>query len=359
MGSDLVMNKEPEMPLDLLGLDLEQMRTVFREWGESTFRADQVYSWLYEKAEFNPEAMTNLPLKLRDRLAASTSANPLTLVTKQVSDDEQTEKGLFELSDGALIESVLMHYERRHTVCVSTQAGCPVGCSFCATGQSGFVRNLSASEIVAQVLHFAQSVQQRNTRITNVVFMGMGEPFLNYDATWAAIRRLNDPVGFGLRARGMTISTVGVVPGIRRMSQEREQVGLAISLHAPNDALRDELVPLNRKYPLLVLMEACREYIAATRRRLTVEYALIENINDGLDHAQQLASLVAGMLVKVNLIPLNPTTGSSYRPSPSHQVRQFQEELQGRGVETTVRLRRGLEISAGCGQLRSRYGNTR
>ena len=348
----------PPNASSLLDLERAQLRSMLGEWGEPTYRAEQIWGWLYKRFEPDVQGMANLPAGLRGRLAQHMRVTPLSLVTGLTSRDHQTEKCLFELPDGARIESVLMHYERRHTVCVSTQVGCAVRCPFCATGQGGFVRDMSVGEIVAQVMHFAHAVSKRNQHISNVVFMGMGEPLLNYDATLSAVRRLNDARGFGLRARAMTISTVGVVPGIRRLSQEREQIGLAISLHAPHNELRDRLVPMNRRYPLEVLIEACQLYVAATGRRITFEYALMDGINDDIETARQLAHLIGSLLAQVNLIRLNPTPASEYQPSPAGRVRAFQDELKSRGVEATVRLRRGLEINAGCGQLRSAHANT-
>jgi 23S rRNA (adenine2503-C2)-methyltransferase len=250
---------------------------------------------------------------------------------------------------------VLMAYRRRHTVCVSTQVGCAIGCPFCATGQGGFERDLTAGEIVAQVLHFGRQLKAQSERVTNVVFMGMGEPLANYRATWLSIARLNDPAGFNLGARRMTLSTVGLVPGIRRMAAEPLQVGLAVSLHAPTDRLRDRLVPVNRRYPLAQLMAACREYVEITKRRVTFEYALMNEINDAPQQAAQLADLLADLLCHVNLIPLNPTqAASSYTASPRTRVMAFRAVLLRRGIPVTLRLRRGLDIQAGCGQLRGR-----
>jgi len=339
--------------IDLLDLTKEELCSLLAEWHQPRYRTDQIWGGLYQRLVSTTENMTDLPGSLRARLARETTLDPLTPVTTLDSDDGQTSKNLFRLPDGAQIESVVMHYERRCTVCVSTQVGCALGCPFCATGQGGFTRNLSAGEIVAQVLFYARWLVTRDRQVTNVVFMGMGEPLANYDATWAAIRCLNDPDGFRLGARSMTVSTVGLVPGIRRMVREPEQVGLAVSLHAPADALRDYLVPVNRRYPLAQLMEAIRDYIDATHRRVTFEYALMDRVNDSDDQARQLAGLVGRLLAKVNLIPLNPTIACSNRPSPRPRVRAFQRILQESGISTTVRLRRGADIQAGCGQLRA------
>jgi 23S rRNA (adenine2503-C2)-methyltransferase len=336
----------------LLELSKEELQQRMLAWGQPGFRAEQVWGWLYRRLAAGAGEMTDLPKPLRDRLAAETVWDPLMPLATLNSKDGETRKVLFALPDGAQVEAVLMHYTRRHTLCISTQAGCAMGCSFCATGQGGFERNLTAGEIVAQVLFYARQLAAAGQRVTNIVFMGMGEPLANYDATWTAIRRLNDPSGFGLGARAMTLSTVGLVPGIRRMAQEQEQVGLAMSLHAADDELRDRLVPVNRRYPLAQLMEACHDYIRQTHRRITFEYALMAGVNDGDRHAQQLADLLGDMLAQVNLIPLNPTRGSAYAASSPERVRAFEDILQARGIAATVRLRRGLDIQAGCGQLK-------
>jgi 23S rRNA (adenine2503-C2)-methyltransferase len=349
-------------PINLLDLTKEELQTLLAKWGEPRYRADQIWNWLYRRFAANPEEMTDLPASLRARLAAETRLDPLTPLARLDSSDGQTRKTLFvlpgygsPLGNGAQIEAVLMRYNRRRTLCISTQAGCAMGCPFCATGQGGFARNLSAGEIVAQVLFYARMLAEQDQWVTNIVFMGMGEPLANYAATWAAIRRLNDPTGFGLGARAMTLSTVGLVPAIRRMIHEPEQVGLAVSLHAPTNELRNELVPINRRYPLAQLMQVCRDYINTTHRRISFEYALMNGINDSDEQARQLADLIGTMLAHVNLIPLNPTADSSYRGSPQARVRAFQAVLEGRGVPTTVRLRRGIDIQAGCGQLRASY----
>jgi 23S rRNA (adenine2503-C2)-methyltransferase len=349
-------------PIDLLDLTKEELQTLLAKWGEPRYRADQIWNWLYRRFAANPEEMTVLPASLRARLAAETRLDPLTPLARLDSSDGQTRKTLFALpghgspvGNGVQIEAVLMRYNRRRTLCISTQAGCAMGCPFCATGQGGFARNLSAGEIVAQVLFYARMLAGQDQRVTNIVFMGMGEPLANYTATWAAIRRLNDPTGFGLGARAMTLSTVGLAPAIRQMSHEPEQVGLAVSLHAPTNELRNELVPINRRYPLAQLMQVCRDYINTTHRRISFEYALMDGINDSDEQARQLADLIGNMLAHVNLIPLNPTADSPYRGSPQARVRAFQAVLEGKGVPTTVRLRRGIDIQAGCGQLRASY----
>ena len=344
--------------ISLLDLSSDQLKTLLNDWGEPGYRAGQIEAWLYQRYAADISEMTNLPAALRRRLAESYLANPLRPVVSLDSSDGYTQKTLFALPDGREIETVLMRYDRRQTLCISSQAGCAMACPFCATGQMGFMRNLSGGEIVAQVLAYARLLAQEEKRVSNIVFMGMGEPLANYAATWEAIRRLNDPAGFNLGARSMTLSTVGVVPGIRRMIKEPEQVGLAVSLHAPNDALRDIIVPINRRYTLAMLMGAVRDYAAETRRRVTFEYALMDSLNDQPEHADQFAALVEGLLCHINLIPLNPTPGSPWSGSPDERVYAFRDRLAGAGIPTTVRLRRGIDIAAGCGQLRNSHSRT-
>jgi len=336
----------------LLDLTSTQLADWLASWGEPSFRAAQIRRWAYRSLVTDFAEMSNLPKALRERLAEMACLGTMEPLKEMVSKDGLAHKVLFELRDGQTIESVLMHYNKRHTVCLSTQVGCAIGCPFCATGQGGFVRNLTPGEIVEQVLHFARLLKTEGAKVNNVVFMGMGEPLANYEATWQAIETLNAPDGFGLGARRITISTVGLVPGIERLSRERLQVGLAVSLHAAEDALRDELVPINKRYPLDELMRACRDYVERTRRRISFEYALVDGINDSLGQARRLARLLRGLLCHVNLIPLNPTAECPYRPSPRKRVLGFQAELDRLGIANTLRVARGLDIQAGCGQLR-------
>ncbi len=335
----------------LLNLSSTELKELLADWGQPAYRAGQIETWLYQRYAGDFEQMSNLPQALRQRLAAETSLDPLTPLVSLDSSDGFTHKTLFALPDDRKIEAVLMRYDQRQTLCLSTQAGCAMACPFCATGQMGFGRNLNAGEIVAQVLYFARQLNQAGQRVTNLVFMGMGEPLANYAETWRAIRRLNDSAGFNLGARHMTLSTVGLVPAIRRFSQEPEQVGLAVSLHAPTDALRDTIVPVNRRYPLAMLMSAIRAYIALTHRRVTFEYALMDGLNDSPQQADQLADLLRGLLCHVNLIPLNPTPDSPWSGSPDERVYAFRDRLAAATIPTTVRLRRGIDIAAGCGQL--------
>jgi len=343
----------------LLNLSPTELKGLLASWGEPAYRAGQIETWLYQQYADGAAQMTNLPQALRRRLADESVVSPLTPVMSLNSTDGNTHKTLFALPDGQEIEAVLMRYEQRNTLCISTQAGCAMGCPFCATGQMGFRRNLSAGEIVAQVLVYARQLAEQGQQITNIVFMGMGEPLANYAETWRAIRRLNDPHGFNLGARRMTLSTVGLIPAIRRMSREPEQVGLAVSLHAPTDDLRNTIVPLNRRYPLAMLMQAVRGYINHTCRRVTFEYALMDSLNDSNTQADQLAELLEGILCHVNLIPLNPTPGSPWSGSPDGRVYAFRDRLQAANIPTTVRLRRGIDIAAGCGQLHNAHGSVR
>ncbi len=353
----------------LYDLTYDQLSTLLIGWDEPRFRADQVWHWLYRSLVGDFKGMTNLPKGLRARLAGETNLGLLTVLAEQASVSGQTRKVLFRLQDGNTIESVLMSYHDRHTACISTQVGCGMGCTFCATGQGGLARNLTAGEIVAQVIHFARETRQvwveqagepvatvdaHSHPVTNVVFMGMGEPLANYAATWQAIETMTDARGYNLGARRLTVSTVGLVPGIQRLAEEELPVNLAVSLHAADDGLRNQLVPVNQRYPLADLMAAVRKYVQGTGRRVTFEYALIAGVNDSIQQARSLAALLQGLLCHVNLIPLNPTPGSTLRPSPRGQVIAFRDAVEGAGIPTTVRMRRGISIEAGCGQLRQR-----
>jgi len=321
--------------------------------GLPRYRVEQVWHGLYQELAA-PEELTVLPKALRSEVA---EALPLALdvVTESTSDRGETVKWLWQLGDGTQVETVLMHYADRSTVCVSSQAGCAMGCGFCATGQAGFDRHLTAGEIVEQVVRAARRARDDGRRLSNVVFMGMGEPLANYDATWTAVEQLHAHVG--LSARHITVSTVGIVPGIRRLAAETLPVNLAVSLHAADDALRDELVPINRRYPLSTLMDACAGYLLAKGRRLSFEWALIDAVNDRPQDAQRLIERARSLPLPahVNLIPLNPTPGYAVLGSPAARVRGFRDELRAGGVNATVRRTRGTEIDAACGQLRASH----
>lgn len=391
--------------VSLYDLTRDELTALLGKWGEPAYRAGQVWEWLYKKLATHPGQMTNLPTVLRNRLAAETSIDPLEKVYEQRSSDGHTIKWLFRLGDGLTIETVLMLYDERRTVCISTQAGCAMGCVFCATGQGGLARNLTAGEIVAQVLAAARTLQmipatpspiesapvagapvrlsafgsfgslqdyspefpgedragRGGQRLTNIVVMGMGEPFANYERVWQALGTITDKDGFGLGARHITVSTVGLPPGIRKMAAEPLQVNLAVSLHAPNDALRAQLLPINHRFPIRDVMNALGEYVQRTNRRVTFEYAMMDGINDTPELAAELVALLrplrsptGGVMCHVNLIPLNPVAGSPFQPSSDAAVLAFQRVLERGDIPATVRLRRGIDIDAGCGQLRRR-----
>ncbi len=332
-------------------LTREQLTELLTAWGEPAYRARQIWRAIYRDLAPTPEAITPLPKALRQRLAAQLTFGKLIPAVEAKSSDGQTRKLLFRLPDGKQIEAVLMGYEQRRTTCISTQAGCAMGCVFCATGQMGFLRHLSAGEIVEQVLWFARDLKAKNDRLTHVVVMGMGEPLHNYDATMAAIDRLNDPEGFNFGARRITISTVGLAPMIERFAAEKRQVNLAISLHAATDDLRTELLPINKKYPLAVLFAAVRKYYETTRRRVTFEWALIQGKNDSVQQARAFVALAKGLPCHVNVIPLNPTRGYAGQATTRERAAVFKAMLEASGIPCTIRVRRGIDIHAGCGQL--------
>ena len=317
--------------------------------GEPRYRVEQVWQGLHQHGT-EPEEWTNVPKSLRARVAADLPT-ALTPAAESVSDDGQTVKWLWTLGDGHQVETVLMRYPDRATVCVSSQAGCAMACSFCATGQAGFDRHLTVGEILEQVVRARRRAASDGQRLSNVVFMGMGEPFANYDRTWEAVRRIHDDLGIG--ARHLTLSTVGLVPGIRRLAEADLPVSLAVSLHLANDAERDQLVPINRRYPLADLAAACEHYIRSTRRRLSFEWALIHEVNDTERHARELADYARPLRAHVNLIPLNPTPGYGVQGTQPRKVREFADRLAGLGINATVRRTRGTEIDAACGQLRA------
>jgi len=328
---------------------LPQLEELIEVLGEPRYRARQLYEGIYNQRR-PLEALTTLPRALLARLETELP-QAFTADTMQLADDDTTAKWLWRAGDGAQIETVLMRYSARATVCVSSQAGCAMGCTFCATGQAGFERQLSAGEIVEQVLRAQHASPQR---VSNVVFMGMGEPLANTDAVLDACTRLHDDVG--ISARHLTVSTVGVVPGIERLTEFELPVTLAVSLHAPDDALREQLVPLNRRYPLAAVLDAARAYADRKGRRVSFEYACISGVNDLPHHADALAGRLTGFRggAHVNLIPLNDTAGYPGRPSDSDRIGAFAEHLRAAGVQATIRRNRGNTINAACGQLRSR-----
>jgi 23S rRNA (adenine2503-C2)-methyltransferase len=397
---------------NIYDLSPEKLAALMEEWGEPVYRAKQVLHWLFKELVHDFSEMSNLPLALRQKLADNLRVGSAELVAQKISSDGWTRKELLRMRDGNTVEAVLMLYYDRATVCISSQVGCAMGCTFCATGQMGFTRNLSSGEIVEQVLwfnrwlrdhphtpvaerggrHIGQTTDDRRgtkdgsrrsvvgrrssavrgpdpdswfssheerkgrqepiTAVTNIVFMGMGEPLVNYNNLWAAIRLLNSPQGLGIGARRMTVSTVGIAPVIGKFAREDLSVNLAVSLHAPNDEVRGSFMPINHRYPISELMAACRDYVDITHRRITFEYVLINGVNDSLAHAEELRSRLRGLLCHVNLIPLNPVPGTGMKATPREQVYAFQKTLEDEGIPTTVRIERGVDIAAACGQLK-------
>ncbi|WP_046468011.1 23S rRNA (adenine(2503)-C(2))-methyltransferase RlmN [Allosalinactinospora lopnorensis] len=345
-------------PRHLADLSAEERRTVVTELGEKPFRAKQLAQHYFGHLESDTSAMTDLPAGSRERLQEALLPTLLTPVRHITCDNGMTRKTLWKAFDGVMFESVLMRYPDRVTLCVSSQAGCGMNCPFCATGQNGLTRNLSTAEIVDQVVSSARDLARGEVaggpgRIGNIVFMGMGEPLANYRRVLESVRRMTDPVpgGLGISQRGVTVSTVGLVPAIEKLTAERMQVRLAISLHAPDDELRDELVPVNTRWKVSEVLDAAWSYAASTGRRVSVEYALIRDINDQAWRADLLGELLSGNLVHVNLIPLNPTPGSKWTASRPEDEREFVRRLESHGVSVTVRDTRGQEIDGACGQL--------
>jgi 23S rRNA (adenine2503-C2)-methyltransferase len=340
-------------------LDRVSLESLLKTWGEPAYRTRQIWEWLYVHLANDWDQLTNLPKSLREKMAEQMNLDILKVTSSVLSEDGKTRKDLLRLADGETVEAVLMYYEKRRTACISTQVGCAIGCSFCATGQMGFHRDLTSGEIMAQALHFARLLKPAGERLSNVVLMGMGEPLLNYDATLEAIRRMIDPRGFQLGQRHITLSTVGIVPGIERLTNEPGlqhdtplQITLAISLHAATDDLRDQLVPINRQYNLDDLFEACYKYTQHTGRRVSFEWALIAGTNDTSDQAHALAARLKGIPAHVNLISLNPTSNFAGQPPTPNALSAFAAKLKQHHIPYTLRLRRGIDIQAGCGQLR-------
>jgi 23S rRNA (adenine2503-C2)-methyltransferase len=345
-------------PVHLADLDQSARRAAVVELGEPAYRADQLSRHYFGRYDADAASLTDVPASRREELAARLLPPLLTVVKHVECDDGWTRKTLWRGLDGALLESVLMRYPDRATVCVSSQAGCGMNCPFCATGQGGLTRNLSTAEIVGQAVAAARALRDGEipgepTRLSNVVFMGMGEPLANYEAVLAAVHRLSDPTpaGMGISQRSITVSTVGLVPAMRKLAGAGLQVTLALSLHAPDDELRDTLVPVNTRWPVAEVLNAAWQYAGVTGRRVSIEYALIRDINDQAWRADALGRLLAGKLVHVNLIPLNPTPGSVWTASRRADEQEFVRRLRAHGVATTVRDTRGREAEAACGQL--------
>lgn len=337
-------------------LDVEERKAAVKELGLPAFRADQIARHYFGRLEADPMTMTDLPEAARQKVKDALFPELLTPVRHITCDEGETRKTLWRAGDGTLLESVLMKYPDRATLCISSQAGCGMACPFCATGQGGLQRNLSTAEIVDQVREAAATMAAEGGRLTNIVFMGMGEPLANYKRVLAAVRRITRPApeGFGISMRNVTVSTVGFAPNIRRLADEDLSVTLAVSLHTPDDELRDELVPINNRFTVAEVLDAARYYADKTGRRVSIEYALIRDINDQDWRADLLGKKLhnaLGSRVHVNLIPLNPTPGSKWDASPKKRQEEFVRRVQAQGVPCTVRDTRGNEIAAACGQL--------
>jgi len=341
------------MPTNLYSLDLTALTAHVRSMGQPSFRAKQLWKWMYERGAQDFDEMNNLPKSFRQALAETCQLGTLEMVVEQRSADG-TIKRLYRLPDGKTIEAVLMSYaDNRRTACISSQAGCAMGCSFCATGQMGFGRHLTADEIFEQAQLFSAELRAKGERLSNVVMMGMGEPLHNYDAAMAGVRRLMGDLGIG--ARHITVSTVGLPKRIRQFADEKLQVKLAVSLHAATDVTRSSMLPINRKYPIEDLLAAVRDYVDTTGRRVTFEWALIAGQNDSVDEAARLGRLLRGIKCHVNLIPLNPTEKYGGQPTSPADVATFIDTLARHRIPATVRVRRGIDIDAGCGQLSERF----
>jgi len=345
-------------PVHLADLDPAERRVCVQDLGQPGYRADQLSRHYFGRLVESPDEMTDLPAAVRRELTAALLPPLLAAERELTCDDGMTRKTLWRAGDGAYVESVLMRYPGRATMCVSSQAGCGMACPFCATGQAGLTRNLSTGEIITQIVNGARVLTRGGMaggagRVSNVVFMGMGEPLANYASVLAAVRRMTDPVpaGLGISQRAITVSTVGLVPAMAKLAGEGLSVRLAVSLHAPDDELRDELVPVNRRWKVAEVLDAAWAYAAATRRRVSVEYAMIRDVNDQAWRADALAALLKGRLAHVNLIPLNPTPGSRWTASDPAVATEFEARLARRGIPVTVRDTRGREIDAACGQL--------
>ena len=339
----------------IYSLDIQDWQVWLQEQKQPKFRANQIFDWLFKKRVTSIEEMSNLPKDLKALMEESFDVTTLKERKKQVASDGTT-KFLFELSDGDLIETVLMRHKYGCSVCVTTQVGCRIGCKFCASTLSGLKRNLQAGEIVTQVLRVQQYLDETEDRVSHIVVMGIGEPFENYDNLTKFINIINNEKGLNIGSRHITVSTSGIVPKIYTFADEHPQISFAVSLHAPNDALRTQLMPINRAYPLEKLMEAVKYYIKQTNRRITFEYGLIKNVNDTVDCANQLADLVGKLNCHINLIPINYVPERGFDRTPIEHIEKFEQTLKKRGVNVTVRRELGSDIDAACGQLRAKEG---
>ena len=333
---------------------LEQLQDWMKEQGEPVFRGAQLFDWLYVKRVSSFEEMSNLPLPLRSKLEEEFAFVTLSEITRFESKDG-TVKFLFGLHDDHAIETVIMRHNYGNSICVTTQVGCRIGCTFCASTLGGLKRNLTAGEIVAQVVKAQQMLDETNERVSSIVIMGSGEPFENYEATMTFLRLMIHEKGLNIGQRHITVSTSGIVPSMYKFAEENTQINLAISIHAPNDVLRSKLMPVNRRFPFADVMEACRYYVAKTGRRLTFEYALIGGVNDQPEHAEELGDVLQGLLCHVNLIPVNHVPERKYVRTPREDIFEFQRILERKNINVTIRREQGHDIAAACGQLRAKH----
>lgn len=340
--------------VDFMGLFPDDLEDLFDRLGLPRYRGRQVFRWIHRNHETSFYSMTDLPLDLREELSRLVDVRPARVLAKQESRDG-TVKYLVGFDDGNAVEAARMKYEYGITACISSQIGCKMACRMCASGMSGFVRNLRAGEMVDLMGIIDKDVREIGGRVRNIVMMGSGEPLDNYNNVLRFLKLMNEPMGLDIGFRRMTISTCGIVPGINKLAREGLPITLSVSLHAPSDDIRDEIMPINRRYPIALLLEACKEYIAASGRRVTFEYSLMRGLNDGLNHARELAALLSGMLCHVNLIPVNPVNGGELERSSPERIRAFAQVLRASGINVTVRRALGEDIDAACGQLRRRF----
>ncbi|MFO7245174.1 MAG: 23S rRNA (adenine(2503)-C(2))-methyltransferase RlmN [Thermaerobacter sp.] len=339
-------------PVDVIGMERPELRAWVQTLGEPAFRGDQIFAWLHQRRAASFLEMTDLPAAFRARLEETAHITRLPVLRRQVDPKDGTRKYLFQLGDGETVETVLMRYRHGYSVCVSTQVGCRMGCRFCASTLGGRVRNLETAEIVAQVLEVQRDLDAEQGRVGHVVVMGMGEPLENYEAVTRFLRIIHDPRGLGIGWRHMTVSTCGLVPEIRRLADEGLPVTLAVSLHAPNDYVRRQIMPINARYPVAQLMDACRYYLERTGRRISFEYIMLADVNDHPELARELLILLKGLKCHVNLIPYNPVAERPFRTSPPQRIQVFRQVLERGGIPVTVRRSLGRGIDAACGQLR-------
>lgn len=359
MNTETTEPKTDIQTIDLKGKTQEEMEEFTQSVGESAFRGRQLFKWIYNRGKHDFADMTDIGKVLKKKLSGVCHISHLEQVDHSVSPDKNTEKFLFRLNDGNIIESVLMRYEEhlgfgRCTVCISSQVGCAQGCKFCASGKHGLIRNLSASEIVDQVIQIQNNMDKTGERVANVVIMGIGEPLANYDNLIRAIHLINHCDGVAIGIRHIAVSTVGIPALIRKLADEKLSIRFAVSLHAPEDEIRNKIMPVNRRFPIAELLDACRYYQAVTEKRITFEYTLIKDLNDSIEHARKLGKILEGIRSMINLIPLNPVPHFPYERPSRNRCEAFLKEVEKFGFKATLRNERGTGIDAACGQLRNR-----